>query len=73
MLMFVCWWSIVIGRGTKKTCDTKTVGIGECLPGLDDVCLGVPKKPRIKIVMLMIKITLFIIQNSCLAGESPTL
>lgn len=46
MLMFLCCWTIVTGRGIKKQYDTKTRNW--CLPALSDVCLGIPKEPRKK-------------------------
>lgn len=34
---------IVISRDIENKCDIKTGGIGECLPGLYGISLGVPK------------------------------
>lgn len=60
-------------REALKRYDKNTVEIGECLPGLDEVYLGVLTELRNKIAILVSKIMVFTVQKVCLVAELPML
>lgn len=56
-----------------KRYDKNTVENGECLPGLDEVYLGVLTELRNKIAILVSKIMSFMVQKVCLVAKLPML